>query len=116
MFIDTIEERYPDRALLGIDLGSSGFKAFFALPDDHRLKIDISAHVYNQNVYEIVQETDRSRVYLSQADHYSITEDEASIPLLLKNYLQIVIGNLEEHTYEHSFVGLLLQFLVEREQ
>jgi hypothetical protein len=59
-------------------------------------------------VYEVIQETSSNRYHLSQADHYPITVDEASIPLLLKKYLKVVIGNLEEHTYEHSFIELLL--------
>jgi hypothetical protein len=115
MFIDTIEQQYLDRVLLHIDLDHTGFVTLFEISDNSRLKVDISVHQYNGKlaVFEVAHEqiaTGRSAFIDSK--EYALEGDASSILPLLKQYLQTAIGNIDEHTYEGSFAGMVLeQFL-----
>ena len=115
MFIDTIEQRYPDRVLLHIDLDHNGFVVLFELPGNSRLKVDISAHQYKGKlaIFEVAHEQiETGRCAFIDSKEYALEGDISSIPPLLKHYLQTVMGDLDEHTYEGSFAGMVLeQFL-----
>jgi hypothetical protein len=108
----TIEEQYPDRLLQRLNLDDTSFTATFELPKERHLRLWMSAHEESSGeitVYETVQETGEGRYLRSQGNHYSIPGVESAIPSLLSRYLQIAVGDSEEHTYENSFVGLILK-------
>ena len=112
MFIDTIEQRYPDRVLLHIDLDHTGFVTLFELPGNSRLKIDISVHPYKGKlaIFEVAHEQrETGRYAFIDSKEYALEGDTSSILPLLKQYLQMTIGDIDEHTYEGSFAGMVLE-------
>jgi hypothetical protein len=113
MFLDTIDERYPERMLAGIALTHIGFQASFDLPDDHHLTVSINIHQLKGRrrfeVYETVRENSSSRHLLSEADHFEVKGDAASMMAKRMEYLKKAIGDFNEHSYEDSFVGWLLE-------
>lgn len=115
MFIDSIEEQYPDRVLLHIDLRHTGFIALFELPGNRRVKVDVSIHHYKGKlaVFEIAHEQlEIGRYPFIQSKEYELEGNAASILLLLRQYLRTTSGDIEAHTYEGSFAGLVIeQFL-----
>lgn len=111
MFIDTIEEHYPVRWFKYAELEQSGFEVLFDLSETLRLEIHISVFKHNTHqliVYEQVQETGEGFTPISQ-EHFLIDGDTSSILPTLKQYLQTVIGDFDQHTYEGSFAGWLLE-------
>lgn len=112
MFLDEIEKRYPERWLRGVELGHAGFDAYFDVPEERRLTVHI--YLFKQGekqleVYETVQELGSSRMHFSDGNHCTIEADEVSLLSTLTSYLKKAIGDFNEHSYEGSFVGWLLE-------
>jgi hypothetical protein len=113
MFLDTIDERYPERVLAGVALSHIGFEVFFDLPDKHHLKFSINIYQLKGRqrfeIYETVLETSPSRFHYSDGNHFEVEGDAASMMATRMEYLKKAIGDFEQHSYEDSFVGLLLE-------
>lgn len=111
MFLDTIEERHPERVLSSVELNHVGFRVFFDLPEEHHLRITISIHQRDERleVYEIVDETSAFKLHFSDGNHWEIDGDASSIPGKLKGYLLQAVGDFDTHSYDKSFVGRLLE-------
>lgn len=111
MFIDDIDKQHPERVLSSITLEHNGFAALFDLSHKHYLKVRMHIYVVKNRleVYETAQETSHLRVHMSIGDHHIIDGSEADILPLLRAYLKQTLGDLNEHGYEGSFAGMLLE-------
>jgi hypothetical protein len=113
MFIDEIDGRYPDRILAGVALSHIGFQVSFDLPDEHHLKVSINIYQLEGRqcfeVYETVQETSPSRLHRSEGDHFEVEGDASSLLVMRRDCLKRAIGDFDEHSYDDSFVGWLLE-------
>ncbi len=114
MLIDTIEEQYPDRLLAGLDLSHTGFTTYFELDEDRRMQLRINAYWHNKrlSVFETLTVKERGgRMPVHEGKEHIFEHVDDTIPTLLKGYLQTAIGDIDKHTYENSFAGLILEQL-----
>ena len=108
MFIESLGEQHPSRALLSISLDYTGFRVLFDLPCKRKLEIEIVAFAKENStieVYEHLKGSEPGRYWLINSNHYIVSGTD-HLPLL-KAYLRTAIGGIE-NSYEGSFAELIL--------
>lgn len=117
MFIDTIQARYPDRVLRGMDLAFMGFTAYFDLPNKSSLKLSIHAYAKGNEkieVYETALIYNRSKHLADPHADSRIIAGSDALPVLAQ-WLRIALGG-EECGYEGSFAEYVLANGVQRQE
>lgn len=108
MFIESLNEQYPECVLRSIHLEYTGFRVVFDLPSERRLDVTINAFSKEDGtieIYEHLQGAEPYRYWLIDSNYYSVSGAD---PLpLLESYLRTTIGGIE-HGYEGSFAEVLL--------
>ena len=114
MFIDTIEQRYPERILKAITIEDEGFTAHFDLPNEQHLKVEFSVFEEDNSfsVHEQARASDGTRYLLRHSKIYAVSGESALA--LLEKYLRLTLGILEEHCYEDSFAEMILTAYLKR--
>lgn len=116
MFIDTIQERYPCRVLLALNLEYMGFSAYFDLPKERRIRLSIHAYAKGEEelqIYETAYVSDRSRYVEKPHAASPIIKGRDPLPVL-SQWLRVALGG-EECSYEGSFAEFVLSHGVQRE-
>lgn len=118
MFIDTIQERYPERVLLALTLEYMGFTAYFELSEESRLKLSIHAYVKDNGeeleFYEVAVAQNRTRHLAHPHSVSSIIKGNDPIPVL-RQWLQMALGG-SECGYEGSFAEDVLANGMQRQE